>query len=59
MTKLFLIALILFSLISLPSLSDDNEKKGSVEDYFENDALYILSSHSNKNFLLEGYYFVW
>ena len=48
MTKLFLIILILFSLISLPSLSDDKEKKGSVKDYFENDALYILSSNSNK-----------
>ena len=59
MTKLFLIALILFSLISLPSLSDGKENKGSVKDYFETDALYILSSNSNKNFLLEGYYFVW
>ena len=42
MTKLFLIALILFSLISLPSLSDGKENKGSVKDYFETDALYIL-----------------
>ena len=59
MTKLFLVTLILFSLISLPSLSDDKEKNGSVKDYFENDALYILSSNSNKHYLLEGYYFVW
>ena len=59
MKILFIFQLILFSLISLPSLSGGKEKNGPVKDYFENGTLYILSSHLNKNYLLEGYCFVW